>query len=70
MVSEAQAADIPLYYRLSIRPGSNSILKTVTNHLYYGDNLQVLRECIATESVDLVHLDPPSNSQATYTVLC
>jgi len=39
------------------------------NHLYYGDNLQVLREHIATESVDLIYLDPPFNSQATYNVL-
>ena len=41
----------------------------MTNHLYYGDNLQVLREHIATESVDLIYLDPPFNSQATYNVL-
>ncbi len=33
--------------------------------LYYGDNLQVLRESIATESVDLIYLDPPFNSKAT-----
>lgn len=39
------------------------------NQLYYGDNLQVLRDSIATESVDLVYLDPPFNSQATYNVL-
>jgi site-specific DNA-methyltransferase (adenine-specific) len=39
------------------------------NQLYYGDNLSVLRESIATESVDLVYLDPPFNSQATYNVL-
>jgi hypothetical protein len=38
------------------------------NQLYYGDNLDVLRESIATESVDLVYLDPPFNSQATYNV--
>jgi adenine specific DNA methylase Mod len=37
--------------------------------LYYGDNLQVLRESIAAESVDLIYLDPPFNSQATYNVL-
>ncbi len=37
--------------------------------LYYGDNLQVLRESIATESVDLSYLDPPFNSNATYNVL-
>lgn len=41
----------------------------MTNHLYYGDNLQVLREHIATESIDLIYLDPPFNSQATYNVL-
>ncbi len=37
--------------------------------LHYGDNLQVLRESIATESVDLIYLDPPFNSKATYNVL-
>jgi site-specific DNA-methyltransferase (adenine-specific) len=41
----------------------------VTNALYYGDNLAVLRESIATESVDLVYLDPPFNSNASYNVL-
>ena len=39
------------------------------NALYYGDNLDVLRESIASESVDLVYLDPPFNSQATYNLL-
>jgi site-specific DNA-methyltransferase (adenine-specific) len=39
------------------------------NALYYGDNLKVLRDSIATESVDLVYLDPPFNSSATYNVL-
>jgi len=39
------------------------------NALYYGDNLSVLRESIATESVDLIYLDPPFNSQANYNVL-
>lgn len=33
-----------------------------TNRLFYGDNLPVLREHIETESVDLVYLDPPFNS--------
>ncbi len=37
--------------------------------LYYGDNLQVLRDSIVTESVDLIYLDPPFNSNATYNVL-
>jgi site-specific DNA-methyltransferase (adenine-specific) len=39
------------------------------NTLYYGDNLQVLRASVASESVDLVYLDPPFNSQANYNVL-
>ena len=39
------------------------------NRLYYGDNLDVLRGCIDDESVDLIYLDPPFNSQATYNVL-
>jgi DNA modification methylase len=43
--------------------------RRVPNTLYYGDNLDVLREHIATESVDLVYLDPPFNSKATYNVL-
>jgi len=39
------------------------------NALYFGDNLDVLRESIKDESVDLVYLDPPFNSNATYNVL-
>src|ERR1700680_4920937 len=39
------------------------------NALFYGDNLTVLRESIKDECVDLVYLDPPFNSQATYNVL-
>src|SRR6267378_944251 len=39
------------------------------NALYYGDNLAVLRNEIASESVDLIYLDPPFNSQATNNVL-
>ena len=39
------------------------------NALYYGDNLAVLRDYVADESVDLVYLDPPFNSNASYNVL-
>ncbi len=39
------------------------------NTLYYGDNLEILRHEIKDESVDLVYLDPPFNSQANYNVL-
>ena len=41
----------------------------MANTLFYGDNLQVLREHIPDESVDLVYLDPPFNSNASYNVL-
>lgn len=41
----------------------------LVNSLYFGDNLKVLREHVADESVDLVYLDPPFNSNATYNVL-
>ena len=39
------------------------------NALYYGDNLEVLRRHIDTESVDLVYLDPPFNSNRNYNLL-
>jgi len=39
------------------------------NRLYYGDNLDILKRHIADESVDLVYLDPPFNSNANYNVL-
>lgn len=44
-------------------------LVPIVNRLYYGDNLTVLRSDIPSESVDLVYLDPPFNSQANYNVL-
>ena len=39
------------------------------NLLYYGDNLDILRRHIPNESVDLVYLDPPFNSDQNYNVL-
>jgi site-specific DNA-methyltransferase (adenine-specific) len=36
------------------------------NTLYYGDNLEVLRKYIQTESIDLCYIDPPFNSKRTY----
>lgn len=41
----------------------------MTNKLFYGDNLEVLREHVPSESVDLIYLDPPFNSNATYNIL-
>jgi hypothetical protein len=39
------------------------------NKLYFGDNLKILREYVPDASVDLICLDPPFNSSATYNVL-
>jgi site-specific DNA-methyltransferase (adenine-specific) len=39
------------------------------NKLYYGDNLEVLRQHVKDESVDLIYLDPPFNSWQDYSVL-
>ncbi len=39
------------------------------NKLYLGDNLGILRNYVDDESVDLIYLDPPFNSNATYNVL-
>jgi DNA modification methylase len=41
----------------------------VLNKLYYGDNLEVLRERVTDTSVDLVYLDPPFNSNRSYNVI-
>ncbi len=39
------------------------------NTLYYGDNLEILRKYIPDESVDLIYLDPPFNSNRDYNVI-
>lgn len=41
----------------------------MNNAFFFGDNLHILREYVADESVDLVYLDPPFNSNATYNLL-
>jgi site-specific DNA-methyltransferase (adenine-specific) len=40
-----------------------------SNLLFYGDNLPILRDHVANESVDLVYLDPPFKSGQSYNVL-
>ncbi len=39
------------------------------NKLFFGDNLNILREHIRDESVDLIYLDPPFNSNVNYNIL-
>ena len=49
--------------------GENPPPMTQSGALFYGDNLDVLRRYVDDESVDLVYLDPPFNSNASYNVL-
>jgi hypothetical protein len=44
-------------------------MNPTNNTLYYGDNLDILRRYLEDESVDLIYLDPPFNSNADYNVL-
>jgi adenine specific DNA methylase Mod len=39
------------------------------NRLFYGENLDVLRNDIADQSIDLIYLDPPFNSNRDYNLL-
>jgi len=39
------------------------------NRLFYGDNVDVLRQHISAETIDLVYLDPPFNSSRSYNVI-
>jgi DNA modification methylase len=43
--------------------------ESASNLLYYGDNLDILRRYVKDETVDLVYLDPPFNSNTNYNVL-
>jgi hypothetical protein len=47
----------------------SSASKSVDNHLFYGDNLDIMKNKIADESVDLIYLDPPFKSGANYNLL-
>jgi len=46
--------------------GSDAAGQMPPNRLFYGDNLDVLRRKIASESVDLCYIDPPFNSKRNY----
>jgi len=43
--------------------------ETLQNTLFYGDNLEILRDYIDDETIDLIYLDPPFNSNQNYNVL-
>lgn len=44
-------------------------MQKMESSFYFGDNLHIVRDYIADESVDLIYLDPPFNSNATYNLL-
>ena len=60
---------LPSRHDLMRRMANSTATATATNKLYYGDNLHVLREHVADESVDLIYLDPPFNSKRDYNLL-
>lgn len=69
-MASAFRASLPLHRVLPSPPkGTMNVGGDMPNHLYYGDNLAVLRESVPDESVDLIYLDPPFNSNASYNVL-
>ena len=59
-----------LFHEHATNTGAQRVAKSDSNssknRLYYGDNLDVLRNKIASESVDLCYIDPPFNSKRNY----
>jgi DNA modification methylase len=49
-----------------VRQRSLSPQPITENTLFYGDNLNILREYLPDESIDLIYLDPPFNSNRSY----
>jgi site-specific DNA-methyltransferase (adenine-specific) len=45
------------------------IEKNTANFLYYGDNFEVMKKYIPSESVDLCYIDPPFQSQREYNLI-
>ncbi|MCL2449139.1 MAG: site-specific DNA-methyltransferase [Polyangiaceae bacterium] len=65
-LGEAASGRLP---RALPRRGDLAENAVVPGDLYCGDNLEVMRRHIANESIDLVYLDPPFNSDRTYSVI-
>lgn len=67
MGEQVPVAWYPIRRRVALLPYAP--LVAGENQLFYGDNLDVLRLHVKDESVDLVYLDPPFNSNQDYNVL-
>jgi len=67
------AATATAVRRIGVRyepaPSLGTLPPVKANVLYYGDNLDILRRYAETDSVDLVYLDPPFNSNRAYNVI-
>ncbi len=50
-------------------PLQEATMEQWQNQLYFGDNLDILRQYVPPESIDLIYLDPPFNSKASYNIL-
>lgn len=64
-------SDLSKYPKNGLRLAQTTLLPSSpkSNVLYYGDNLDILRNYIPSKSIDLIYLDPPFNSQANYNIL-
>jgi hypothetical protein len=51
-------------FLLSMTEPMDGWIMLPVNELYCGDNLEILREYIAPESVDLIYLDPASTIES------
>src|ERR1051325_12209572 len=60
---------MPSIHQVAFRAAQKDRDMQPVNTLYFGDNLHILRERIAQETVDLIYLDPPFNSNRNYFVL-
>lgn len=71
MGNQSSLLSLVLFHEWGALMGRASVAKegAQKNTLYYGDNLDVLKQHVKDESVDLVYLDPPFNSNADYNVL-
>ena len=67
----AFASKHPCYTPSTTHPRTTQPMTTTDwkNQLYFGDNLDILRNHVADASVDLIYLDPPFKSDANYNVL-
>ena len=64
---DSSSTDSPISCGLICERASTDSLGRVPNRLYYGDNLEILRDRIKSDSVDLCYIDPPFNSKRRYT---